>query len=244
MGAGLNAAASITVSQRGANGILVENREWVTASIDELAAAAPWRTFRWYSGQRHYSGTYWSATMRDHVIYESRLELARLLFADFDPSVRRVVAQPFLLKAEVDGAVRKHIPDYLLVTDEGPVVVDVKPLHRLSKPGVAFTFGWTREVVEVRGWKYEVWSEPPAVELENVRFLSGFRRDWLFDCGLVDELRGAELDGVSLRRAAASVPGHAEEQVRSAVHHLLWTHEFTVDLDRPISPAHVLRRAA
>lgn len=135
MGAGLNAAASITVSQRGANGILVENREWVTASIDELAAAAPWRTFRWYSGQRHYSGTYWSATMRDHVIYESRLELARLLFADFDPSVRRVVAQPFLLKAEVDGAVRKHIPDYLLVTDEGPVVVDVKPLHRLSKPG-------------------------------------------------------------------------------------------------------------
>lgn len=99
-------------------------------------------------------------------------------------------------------------------------------------------------MVEVRGWKYEVWSEPPAVELENVRFLSGFRRDWLFDCGLVDELRGAELDGVSLRRAAASVPGHAEEQVRSAVHHLLWTHEFTVDLDRPISPAHVLRRAA
>ena len=54
-------------------------------------------------GQRHYSGTYWSATMGDHVIYESRLELARLLFADFDPSVRRIVAQPFLLKAEVEG---------------------------------------------------------------------------------------------------------------------------------------------
>jgi hypothetical protein len=24
--------------------------------------AAPWRTFRWYFGQRHYSGQYWSAT--------------------------------------------------------------------------------------------------------------------------------------------------------------------------------------
>lgn len=182
--------------------------------------------------------------MRDHVIYESRLELARLLFADFDPSVRRVVAQPFLLKDEVDGAVRKHIPDYLLVTDEGPVVVDVKPLHRLSKPEVAFTFGWTREVVEVRGWKYEVWSEPPAAQVENIRFLSGYRRDWLFDRGLVDELRGAELDGVPLRRAAASLPSRPEEQVRFAVYHLLWTRELTVDLDRPLSPTHVLRRTA
>ncbi|MFD8706258.1 TnsA-like heteromeric transposase endonuclease subunit [Kitasatospora sp. NPDC059648] len=243
MAAGLS-ATSITVSLRGLNGSLVENREWTASSIDLLAAAAPWRTFRWYRGQRHYSGTYWSATVRDHVIYESRLELARLLFADFDPSVRSIVAQPFLLKAEVDGAVRKHIPDYLLVTDEGPLVVDVKPLHRLSKPEVAFTFGWTREAVEIRGWKYEVWSEPPSVELENVRFLSGYRRDWLFDRGLVDGLRGAELDGVSLRRAAVSLPGHPEEQVRSAIYHLLWTGELTVDLDRPLSPVHVLRKTA
>ena len=43
----------------------------------------------------HYSGTYWSATERGHVIYESRLELARLLFADFDASVNRIFAQPF-----------------------------------------------------------------------------------------------------------------------------------------------------
>ena len=45
-------------------------------SSGALFAAAPWRTFRWYFGQRHYSGTYWSATQGDHVIYESRLELA------------------------------------------------------------------------------------------------------------------------------------------------------------------------
>lgn len=41
--------------------------------------------------------------MRDMVIYESRLELACLLFGDFDASVRHIVAQPFLLKAEVPG---------------------------------------------------------------------------------------------------------------------------------------------
>ncbi|MFD0348394.1 TnsA-like heteromeric transposase endonuclease subunit [Kitasatospora aburaviensis] len=120
-------------------------------SVGLLRSAVPWRTFRWYMGQRHYSGTYWSATMRDHVIYESRLELARLVFADFDPSVQHIVAQPFLLKTVVDGEVRKHIPDYLLITEQGPVVVDVKPRHRLARSEVAFTFEWTRRVVESRG---------------------------------------------------------------------------------------------
>ena len=82
-------------------------------SPTELFHAAPWRTFRWYFGQRHFSGTYWSSTQHDHVIYESRLELATLLFADYDPAVRRIVAQPFMLRADVDGQSRKHIPDYL-----------------------------------------------------------------------------------------------------------------------------------
>jgi hypothetical protein len=94
-------------------------------SIEALLLAAPWRTFRWYFGQRHYSGTYWSSTQGDHVIYESRLELANLLLADFDSQVRQIVAQPFIVCAELQGQVRKHIVDYLWGTGDGPVVVDV-----------------------------------------------------------------------------------------------------------------------
>jgi hypothetical protein len=88
--------------------------------------------------------------MRDHVIYESRLELSRLIFADFDRAVHRILAQPFLLKARVARKIRKHIPDYFLVTDHGPVVVDVKPEHLLTRPTVAATFAWTRQLVEAR----------------------------------------------------------------------------------------------
>ncbi|HZE16702.1 MAG TPA: TnsA-like heteromeric transposase endonuclease subunit, partial [Mycobacterium sp.] len=99
---------------------------------DLLSDAAPWRTFRWYRGQKHYSGTYWASTEESHVIYESRLELARLLYADFDGAVCRIVAQPFLLKAKVDRRVRRHVPDFLLMTDQGPVIVDVKPSARVS----------------------------------------------------------------------------------------------------------------
>ena len=88
-------------------------------------------------GQRHYSGSFWSATERDLVIYESRLELARLLFADFDRSVQRILAQPLLLRGEVAGALRKHVPDYLLLTSTWPLVVDVKPRqHATTSAGV------------------------------------------------------------------------------------------------------------
>ena len=153
-------ASTASVSYRRADDLSEVTREWTAAGIDELAAAAPWRTFRWYRGQRHYSGTYWSSTVGGHVIYESRLELARLLFADFDARVRHIVAQPFLLRTSVDRKPRKHIPDYLLIKDTGPVVVDVKPARRLADPKVASTFEWTREIVEARGWRYEVATEP------------------------------------------------------------------------------------
>jgi hypothetical protein len=65
----------------------------------QVVAAGPWRSARSARGQAHYPGYYWSATSGGHVIYESRLELARLLLADFDPGVTAIAAQPFLLRA-------------------------------------------------------------------------------------------------------------------------------------------------
>ena len=162
-----------TVSFRTESGV-AEDESWTVVDSAELSNTVPWRTFRWYKGQRHYSGLYWSATMRDHVAYESRLELARLIFADFDRAVHRILAQPFLLKAKVDGKIRKHIPDYFLVTDHGPVVVDVKPEHLLAKPTVAHTFAWTCRLVQARGWRYEVWSGAQPPELENLRLLAAW----------------------------------------------------------------------
>ena len=104
------------------------------ATHDLLRSALPFRTFRWHYGQRHYSGSYWSATMSAHVIYESRLELSRLLMADFDQSVKFIVAQPFLIRSRVQGVVRHHIPDYLLLTDANPVLVDVKRANMPTTP--------------------------------------------------------------------------------------------------------------
>ena len=77
----------------------------------------------------------------------SRLEQARLLMADFDTSVNHIVAQPFILQTPIGGKIRRHIPDYLLLTDGGPVVVDVKPAEPLDDPAVAETFEWARSAM-------------------------------------------------------------------------------------------------
>ncbi|MFL9680695.1 MULTISPECIES: hypothetical protein [Streptomyces] len=46
------------------------------------------------------------------MIYASRLELARLLYSNSDVRVQRIAAQPFLLKAVMDGKIRKYSRDY------------------------------------------------------------------------------------------------------------------------------------
>lgn len=242
MGHSEGKASSVTVSYRRPDDLSEVTQEWPTAGVDELAAAAPWRSFRWYRGQKHYSGTYWSSTVGGHIIYESRLELARLLLADFDAEVRHIVAQPFLLRARVNGKMRRHVPDYLLIEDSGPVVVDVKPARRLADPKVAFTFGWTRQVVEERGWRFEVATESPAVELGNVRFLAGYRRSRLFSSALLERVRAEIVDDATLGHAFESIPGESSSYVKSAVLHLLWRQELRVDLTEPLSRRTRLRR--
>lgn len=108
------------------------------------------------------------------------------------------------------------------------MVVDVTPRHRLERPQIAFTF----------------WSEPDRCELENVRFLAGYRRDWLFDPVLLESLRSMDLDGRPLGEVFRLLPELPRPLVKSAVLHLLWSGHVTTDLDRPLSTGNMLRLAA
>ncbi|WP_286199123.1 TnsA-like heteromeric transposase endonuclease subunit [Mycolicibacterium sp. ELW1] len=212
------------------------------APVAALLAASPWRTFRWYFGQRHYSGTYWSSRVGDHVIYESRLELSCLIRADFDPDVRAMVAQPFLLSADVGGRLRRHIPDYLWDTVDGPVVVDVVRRERLAHPDIETLCAWTNEVVGRLGWGYQVVSESEPVEFANIRFLAGYRRDWLVPSALSDAMRAAipALTGGSIARAASNFQDFPRPIRHAALFNLLWRHELRADLGDPLSPSTVL----
>lgn len=209
-----------------------------------LVAALPWRTFRWRHGQAHYSGWYWSSTVGGHVVYESRLELARLLLADFDPDVVAIAAQPFCVTAEVAGVRRRHVPDFLLLhADEAVTVVNVKPAEQLERPKVAAALGWAGEVFEGLGWRHEVWSGADPTVLENVRFLAAYRHPDRVDPGTVSRLAERPPAVVSLGQLEAERPDQAAD-TRAAALHLAWRGVFRIVLDEPLSAATMLERAA
>jgi hypothetical protein len=200
-------------------------------SGQHFAGSLPWRAFRWRRGQRHYSGVYWSATMRGHVVYESRLELAWLLMADRDRTVEQIYAQPFLLTATVAGTVRRHVPDFLTLGPDGVRVIDVKPAARLADAKVAEALGWAGALVRERGFGFEVFTEPDPRMLANVRFLAGYRRGGLFDPVVCEAVRAVAGQPVSIRAVESALAGRWPVwRVRPHVLHLLWSGRLQTDL--------------
>ena len=202
----------------------------LTATV--VLSAVPWRAVRSHRGQPHLPGLYWSATTGRHVVYESRLELARLLLADFDSDVVGIAAQPFLVR-DTD---RRHVPDFLLIRGDGSVlIVNVKPADRLGKDEVADALAWAGRVFAERGWEHEVWSGAGAQLLANVRFLAGYRR-----VALLEPLTGIEAalrtdDALTIAGAEAALKGADVTEPRTAVLGLLWSGRLRADLERPLT---------
>jgi len=158
------------------DGVLVET-DLEDVCVDRLARALPVRKIRSHRGQLNRPGLFWSATTRDHIPYESLLELDRLLLADFDPDVSWIAAQPMQLEGKDGRRVRKHVPDLLLTRHaKCPLVVDVKPPQFASRPDVAEVFAWTARLCAAAGWQYEVWTGAAPDLMANVRTLSVVRR--------------------------------------------------------------------
>ena len=202
-----------------------------------FADSVPWRRFRSRRGQAHLSGSYWAATTGGHVVHESRLELARLLLADFDPDVVGIHAQPCRLETRLAGRQRRHVPDFLLLSADATVtVVNVKPADRLADAKVAADLAWPGSLFTGHGWRYELWSGCDLVVLDNVRFLAGYRRREVVDDAAVDRAVAGVRDGEQLavaeQRLAGSGPRWAP---RPALLAGLWRGRLTTDLSRPLS---------
>src|SRR5207248_6021156 len=144
----------------------------------------------------------------------------------------------------VGGRQRRHVPDFLLVSERGVVtVVNVKPAHRLADPRVAEALDWPRVLFTGHGWRFEVWSGCDAVVLDNVRFLAGYRRREIVTDEVVDRAVRAVVDGeplaVAERRLACGAPPYA---ARPALLAGLWRAPLAGDLNRPASGSSTLRR--
>jgi hypothetical protein len=209
------------------------------AKAEEIVGGQPVRGFPSYAGMKHYPGWLWTATMKDHVGYESLLERDCLLLADMDQEVVAIASQPFGLTGRTGDTLHRHVPDYLLRRRDGTtVVIDVKPAAFLDEPRVAASLGWTSQVISEVGWRYEVWSGSDPIRLENVRFVAQGRRLNLIDQEALEALAATGAEGMNLDEAlsAAARQFSAERAyLRSALLALLWFQVWRVDLDRPLS---------
>jgi hypothetical protein len=203
--------------------------------LAELRNADPWRSVRSAHGQAHFAGSYWAATTRGLVTYESRLELGRLLLADWDPDVAWIVSQPFLIESvSPDGHRRRHIPDYLLFDrSDGACVVNVKPPSRLAVPKVAAALAWPQEHFARRGWRTEVWTGAPTLRLTNLRFLAGYRHAERCDPEALELVRRLGTRATTIGELEQMCGHHCRvELVRPAILHAVWSHELRIDIDQ------------
>jgi hypothetical protein len=236
---------AVSVSVRSEDGTQVD-RPLTALRAEQVLAGKPWRKVRSRRGQRHYSGFYWSATTGGFLVYESRLELARLLLADFDPAVVAIAAQPFLLQARVAGRARRHVPDFLLKHANHTVtVVNVKPASRLADPKIAEALSWPARLIEDHGWAHEIWTgEGSEKLLANVRFLAAARRAEIIPAETISAVYAAVVPGDTIRALTFRLARSYEAaQVKPAVLRLLWQQRLTTDLQRILDDDSILEVA-
>jgi hypothetical protein len=204
--------------------------------VEDVTAGLPVREFRVYKGRKHYSGWYWSSTMSRLLAYESRLELARIMLADFDPELAAIAAQPLRLIGPDGARIRRHVPDLLLVDRDGGVrLVDVKSRDRVERPENREVFAWTEETIAGRGWAFEVWSQAPLPLLTNIRFLAGYRREALIEASLIPDVLALARPPAAIIDVERALAVRPTALVRPVILHLIWMGELEADLMRPLS---------
>jgi putative transposase len=208
----------------------VESRERLeVAARLALELGRPVRRFPSYRGQRSFPGLYWSATMGDHVGYESWGERDHLVAPDFDPQVVAVASQPFWLHwVEADGSARRHAPDFFVrMAGGGAPVFDLRPPD-LIKERDQEVFAATAVACGLAGWRYAAWGSEDPVPAGNLRWLSGYRHPRCLIQTIARQLLDCFLRPQALMAGAERVGDPLA--VLPVLFHLMWRGELGADL--------------
>lgn len=102
------------------------------------------------------NGRFASRKMQASIPWESSNEKAFLLRAELDPTVRRIYAQATRLAVPTPEGTWDHIPDFVVVTDCGVEVQEVKPDADADDPRMCMMFGLAARHVRRLGALYSV----------------------------------------------------------------------------------------
>lgn len=207
----------------------------------DLRQSVPVRRFTWRTDQFHRPGLEYLMSTDRHHGFESHEEERLLLVADFVAGLVEALCQPFRLRFFAGGESVQHTPDFLLVTESGLILIDVRPADRI-KPEDALKFAAAAEAALAAGWRYAVVTGWHQHVWTNVDAFSAERRP------LPDVLDTQ----VQLRDIAAQGPLPFRELVercripaiaRAHAIHLLWHRHLGADLSGSFSDASLVRLA-
>ncbi|MEU4539842.1 hypothetical protein AB0G15_33845 [Streptosporangium sp. NPDC023825] len=120
------------------------------------AVCGPVRSFSWRIPQRHRPGLAAMVSTRRLHGFESLNERKLLLALDFLGEVRDLLAQPMTLKSTTSTKrTIAHIPDFLVVTEAGVWLLDVRPVDLIGTED-RLRFAATTEAALSCGWRYLV----------------------------------------------------------------------------------------
>lgn len=233
----------------GATWLSVHVRKFGSSQLDQMETSdlrgldpstlAPVRTIQNYHGQHHRVGWYASTKAGRHLDFESMIEMMRMQFLDFDPSVSTFASQPFTLRWQEGKQQYRYTPD-LLVIRPGRLrlVEEVKPVGWEPKPRAAHVLEQVREALARVGIAFAVWHPPAPVVVRNVQYLASYRRQpaslGLFQHHILSALR----EHPHMLGELGTDP-----LARPAIYHLIWQHRIVFDLDQPLSQQTLLRLA-
>lgn len=205
----------------------------------DVLSSVPVRRFSWRTDQWHRPGLGYLVSTDRHHGFESFEEELLLLAADFSGSLVEALAQPFRLRFQsVNGSVA-HTPDYLLLTDDTPWLIDVRPAERIE-PEDEVKFAAAAEVALVAGWNYAViagWHDH-AVGLIDT--FSAGRRHLTDPLGLQEQLLLAAGDGP---QPFGTLVGRTSLEAVARAHaiHLLWHRRLGLQISGPLTDASTIR---
>lgn len=162
------------------------------------------------------------------------------MLLDFDRDVVGFTSQPFWLYWRAERS-HRHAPDFFARLSDGTgVVIDVRADERIEADDLA-AFAATARACAGVGWQFRRVGVPDLVQIENVRWLSRYRRPRY---GARAEIVSRLLD--VFEQPKALFDGAAQVGDRLAVlpvlYHLMWRQRLVADLSQePLYSASVVR---
>ncbi len=209
-----------------------------------LVSGTPWSKPARRKGQCNRTGVYYFMAIRRHVAYASLEENSLLLALDHEQSVAAILSQPFNLIFVRNEERLSHVPDYLVVRNDGSQEVwDVRPYDRIDG-SLTRKAALTREFCRDAGFQYAVFDGMREVTRKTLEFLHAYAdpRRYAPNGGDAAKLLEFYSGGGTLRTALATYR-YPPCAVRVWTYYLLWTQQLKFDFSLPLSDLRTLRAA-